>query len=71
MHEIRVSSKGQLVIPKYMRDAAGMKTGSIVLASLEGGRIILVPKPGDPLEALKKTGEELSLKNIRREIKKE
>lgn len=71
MHEIRLSSKGQLVVPKYMREAVGMQSGSIVLASLEGNKIVLVPKPSDPLEAIKKAGEELSLKGIRREIKEE
>lgn len=71
MHEIRVSSKGQLVIPKYMRDAAGMHAGSVLIASLEGNRIVLMPKPPDPVEAIRKAGEELSLKGIRREIKEE
>lgn len=71
MHEIKISSKGQLVIPKYLREALGMKSGSIVLASLEGNKIILMPKPSDPLEAIKKVGGELSLKGIRREIKEE
>lgn len=71
MEEIRVSSKGQVVIPKYMRDAAGVKEGSLMLASLEGQRIVLMPKPADPVEAMKKAGEELALKNIRREIKGE
>lgn len=71
MEEIKLSSKGQLVVPKYMRDSLGVKPGSVLLASLEGGSIVLVPKPADPLEAMKKAGEELSLKNIRREIKEE
>ncbi len=71
MEEIKVSTKGQLVVPKYMRDAIGMKPGSRLLASLEGSRIILMPKPADPIEAMKKAGNELSLKSIRREIKEE
>lgn len=71
MHEIRVSSKGQIVIPKYMRDAAGMKEGSLLIADIEGRKITLVAKPDDPLQALRKAGEELSLRNIRREIKEE
>ena len=71
MEEIKMSSKGQLVVPKYLRDAAGMSEGSTVLVSLEGSRIILLKKPTDPVEAMKKAGEELSLKTIRREIKEE
>lgn len=71
MQEIRVSSKGQIVVPKYMREAAGMAEGSVVIAVLEGHRIILTPKPADPVEAIRKAGNELSIRNIRRDIREE
>ena len=71
MHEIKLSSKGQIVIPKYMRDSIGIKSGSVVIASLENNKIILMPKSPDPVEAIRKAGEELSLKNIMRDIKEE
>ena len=71
MEEAKLSSKGQIVIPKYIRDALGLKEGSVVLLTLEGGRVIVVPKSDNPLEGLEKAGNELGMKNIRREIKGE
>jgi AbrB family looped-hinge helix DNA binding protein len=38
---VRLSSKGQLVIPKEMREALGVKEGDPLLAVLEEGRIVL------------------------------
>ena len=43
----RVTSKGQVTIPKRIRDHLGLKPGSEVEFVLgEGGRIILKPEPG-------------------------
>lgn len=36
-----VTEKGQVTIPKHIRQAAGVQPGSEVQFSLEGGRIIL------------------------------
>ena len=38
---VRLSSKGQLVIPKEMRDALGVKEGDDVLIVLEAGRMLI------------------------------
>lgn len=38
-----VTEKGQVTIPKRLRDAAGIGAGSEVVFSLEGGRIIVTP----------------------------
>ncbi|MBI2204479.1 MAG: AbrB/MazE/SpoVT family DNA-binding domain-containing protein [Candidatus Rokubacteria bacterium] len=38
---VRLSRKGQLVIPKEMRDALGMKEGDDVLIILEDGRMLV------------------------------
>lgn len=38
---VRLSRKGQLVIPKEMREAAGMKDGDEILIVLDGGRMWL------------------------------
>lgn len=38
---VRLSRKGQLVIPKEMRDALGMKEGDDVLLILEDGRMLV------------------------------
>jgi AbrB family looped-hinge helix DNA binding protein len=50
---VRVSSKGQLVIPKSIRDAMGIKPGTEVRVEVEGERIILSPiNAEDPLDWL-------------------
>ena len=71
MEEAKLSSKGQLVIPKYMRDAAGLKTGSTVLITTADNRIIIIPKPDDPIKGLVDAGSRMGMKNIRRHIKEE
>lgn len=71
MHEVVVSTKGQVVIPAFMREALRIKAGSVLIASLEESSIVLMPKPSDPIEAIKAAGEKLQLKNIRRKIKEE
>jgi AbrB family looped-hinge helix DNA binding protein len=38
---VRISRKGQLVIPKDMRDALGIKEGDEVLIVLEDGRMLV------------------------------
>ena len=38
---VRISKKGQFVIPKEMRDALGVKEGEEILVSFEEGRVIL------------------------------
>ena len=43
---VRLSKKGQLVIPKRMREALGVKDGDELLASLEGERVVLA-RPAD------------------------
>jgi AbrB family looped-hinge helix DNA binding protein len=66
-----MSSKGQIVIPKPYRDALNLKTGSLVLITMTGKRIIIIPKPADPLEGLVKAGEDISMATIRKDIKPE
>lgn len=55
----KLTDKGQLVIPKPIRDALRLEPGSELLVSLEGGRLVLEPrreksgrKLGDWLSAL-------------------
>lgn len=38
---VRLSSKGQLVIPKEMREALGVKEGDDVLLVQDGGRMVI------------------------------
>ncbi len=42
---MRVSSKGQVTIPKRLRDAAGIPPGSEVEFGLEGNVVTLKPAP--------------------------
>jgi AbrB family looped-hinge helix DNA binding protein len=38
---VRISKKGQFVIPKEMREAMGVKEGEEILVTLEEGKVIL------------------------------
>jgi AbrB family looped-hinge helix DNA binding protein len=38
---VRLSKKGQFVIPKEMREALGVKEGEELLVTFEGGRVVL------------------------------
>lgn len=38
-----VTDKGQVTIPKHIRDAAGVAAGSEVSFSLEGSKIVITP----------------------------
>lgn len=51
---MRVTSKGQVTIPKHIRDQAGIMPGSEVELSLEGGVVRLERSPRKPTR-----GEEL------------
>jgi AbrB family looped-hinge helix DNA binding protein len=39
----RIGAKGQVVIPKHLRDRAGLHPGTAVEFALEDGRIVLRP----------------------------
>lgn len=69
MEEAKVSSKGQVVIPKYLRDALGLKEGTVVVMSAADGKLVVMKKPEDPLASLASQGS--TVKNIRRDIKAE
>ena len=71
MEEVKLSSKGQLVIPKYIREALGLKPGVAVLVGLHENKIVILPKPEDPIKALEEAGKKVSLRGARKEIKGE
>lgn len=48
----RLSSKGQLVIPKAIRQALGLRAGTQFHVRLDEDRIILEPVVTSPIEAL-------------------
>jgi len=43
---MRVSSKGQVTIPRELRELTGIRTNSDVVFSIENGKLILMPKDG-------------------------
>ncbi|MBP1859000.1 AbrB/MazE/SpoVT family DNA-binding domain-containing protein [Rhizobium herbae] len=43
---MRVTSKGQVTIPRDLRELAGIEPNSEVLFSMEGGKLTIVPKDG-------------------------
>ena len=71
MEIVTISSKGQIVVPKYIRDALLLKSGDELIVSRAEDRIIMMKKPSDPIEGLRKAGERVAIKNVRRRIKGE
>ena len=71
MEEVKLSSKGQLVIPKYIRDSLGLKPGKLLLVSLLDNKIVIIPKPENPMDALEQAGKKIALKGARKDIKEE
>ena len=47
-----LSSKGQIVIPKKVRQALGLRTGARFHVGLREGKIVLDPLSAPPIEAL-------------------
>ena len=39
-----LTSKGQLTLPKKVRDALGLRPGDELLVELEEGRVVLIPR---------------------------
>ena len=71
MEEIKLSAKGQVVIPKYLRDALGIREGDSLFISKVENRLVLYKKPDDPIKSLVDAGKNIGMSNIRREIKHE
>jgi len=42
--QTRVSTKGQVVLPSPIRRQLGLRTGDLLDANVEGGRIVLTPR---------------------------
>ncbi|KQV31565.1 Holliday junction resolvase [Rhizobium sp. Root1203] len=43
---MRVTSKGQVTIPRDLRELAGIELNGEVIFSVEGGKLVLAPKNG-------------------------
>lgn len=48
---MRITSKGQVTIPKAVREKLGLKPGSNVDFEEEGGQVVLVPESKDEARA--------------------
>lgn len=59
MNEATVTSKGQITIPKDIREHLGLHTGSAVVFVEQDRRVIMQPKIRDPWQAWKNWRNEL------------
>jgi antitoxin PrlF len=71
----RLTSKGQITIPKAVREALGLQEGDQVVFRVEGGRAVLARTP-DLLELagsviMPEDAEGLSWEEIRRRVRDE
>jgi len=77
MQTARMSSKGQIVIPKRIRDKVGLKPGSLVEVKISDEHIELIPLPEDPVKTLRgslKSRKSLAgqlIKEHRREVRQD
>ena len=73
----KTSTKGQIVIPKPMRDRLGIKPGARVALKLADGLIEISPLPEDPVKQIRgslKSGTSLAdrlIKEHRLEVKRD
>ena len=63
-----VSSKGQVVIPKQIREKLGLTPGTVLKVWVEGKKIILEPMQKPPKEIFIETGSGITEK-VLREVK--
>jgi len=74
MKKVKVSLKGQVVIPKVIREKIGIKEGDEVIVESSEEGVVILKKPKDPVkemrglfkEKLKKSSVEL-VKELRKE----
>ncbi|MEX2702837.1 MAG: AbrB/MazE/SpoVT family DNA-binding domain-containing protein [Candidatus Baldrarchaeota archaeon] len=62
---VKVSSKGQVVIPKKIREKLGITKGSVLNVKLDGKKIILETVQQPPQEIFIKAGKEITDKLLR------
>ncbi len=55
-----MSKKGQVVIPKEVRDTLALVAGTVLRVEVEGKRVILEPWRDVPRRALVRAGEEVT-----------
>lgn len=60
---VRISEKGQIVIPKLLRDEFGMQPGTKILVK-EVSEGVLLKKAKDPLEIFRRLAKEFKGKKL-------
>jgi len=70
-----VSSKGQITLPRFLREALGLKPGSVVSLSLDEGELRLRPAPAGTARrlagSLRRYAKAEGTKTIRARVKRE
>lgn len=70
-----VSAKGQITLPRFMRDALGLKPGTIVSVDLKEGELRLRPAPAGTARrlagSLRRYARPGTFKSVRAHVKKE
>jgi len=67
-----VLAKGQIVIPKTIRDLLGINIGDKIIVDVENGKIILSKKQNiveNFLEVAQKSPKKLTMKKIKKDMK--
>ncbi|MGC1121769.1 MAG: AbrB/MazE/SpoVT family DNA-binding domain-containing protein [Candidatus Methanofastidiosia archaeon] len=57
--EATITEKGQVTIPKVIRDKLGLKKGKKVYFELRGKEAVILPEVKDPLEELRQLRREI------------
>jgi antitoxin PrlF len=57
--EATITDKGQVTIPKVIRDKLGLKKGKKVYFELRGMEAVILPEVKDPLEELRQLRKEI------------
>jgi len=60
MQRTKVSKKGQVVIPKGIRDRLGLTPGTVLKVTVEGRKVILEPIEEPPEEIFAKAGAKIT-----------
>jgi antitoxin PrlF len=70
-----ISSKGQITLPRFVREALGLKAGSIVSLTLEEGEVRLRPAPAGTARrlagSLRRDARPGTIRSIRAHVKRE
>lgn len=65
MSMVKVSSKGQIVIPEEVRRKLGLQKGSLIKVVVEGNKILLMSAIEPPQEAFVSAGRKLVMQMLK------